>query len=64
MEILGSMRLRCFAVTLLMYICNSGIFLCNLSTFDILFISIFLQSESLIKGFGKYKIVKLWLKKF
>ena len=59
MEILGSMRLRCFAVTLLMYICNSGIFLCNLSTFDI-----FLQSESLIKGFGKYKIVKLWLKKF
>lgn len=43
MEILGSMRLRCFAVTLLMYICNSGIFLCNsgiflcnLSTFDIL----------------------------
>lgn len=33
---LGSMRLRYFAVTLLMYICNSGIFLCNLSTFYIL----------------------------
>lgn len=61
---LGSMRLRCFAVTLLMYICNSGIFLCNLSTFDILLFPYFCKVNQLIKGFGKYKIVKLWLKKF
>ena len=59
MEILGSMRLRCFAVTLLMYICNSGIFLCNLSTFKRYMsvpIALTYSSKCIYQGLDKKRI--------